>query len=157
MLHAKRKFDQTKDEAEFSILSGLKNKNRYNHMKQKISTGSPWEDIVGYSRGVRVGNIIEIAGTTSSKDGTIVGVDDAYTQTITILQTIADAIVKLGGTMDDVVRTRIFVTNIAQWEDVGRAHGEVFKNIKPVTAIIEVSKLIHPDMLVEIEATAILE
>ena len=121
-----------------------------------ISSGAKWEDIVGYSRAVKIGNIIEIAGTTSVEDGKVIGVNDAYLQTKVILQKIEGALIETGASLKDVVRTRMFVTDISQWEDVGRAHGEFFRDIKPVTSMVEVKALIDPEMLVEIEATAII-
>ncbi|NNF32691.1 MAG: RidA family protein [Saprospiraceae bacterium] len=123
--------------------------------KRKYSTGAKWEDIVGYSRSVRIGNIIEVSGTTSVKDGMVYGIGDPFTQAKHILSIIEDAIQKLGGTMDDVIKTRIYVTDIDHWSEVGRAHGEVFGEIKPTTLLIEVKGLVDPDMLVEIEATAV--
>lgn len=125
--------------------------------RKNISSGAVWEDIVGYSRAVRVGNIIEVAGTTAIQDGEVVGKNDAYLQTVHILKIIEKALKEAGAGMENVVRTRMFVTDIAQWEAIGKAHGEFFKNIKPATTMVEVSGLINPDLLVEIEATAILE
>lgn len=122
--------------------------------RQKVLTGAPWESIVGYSRAVRVGNRIEVAGTTAMKDGKIVGVGNAYEQTRFILQTIEGALKELGSSMSDVVRTRIFVTDISKWEEIGQAHGEFFREIQPVASMIEVKRLIDPDLLVEIEAEA---
>ncbi len=121
-----------------------------------ISSGAKWEDIVGYSRAVKIGNIIEIAGTTSVEGGKVIGVNDAYLQTKVILQKIEKALIEAGASLNDVVRTRMFVTDISLWEEYGKAHGEFFKDIKPVTSIIEVKALIDPDMLIEIEATAII-
>lgn len=120
-----------------------------------ISSGSPWEDIVGYSRAVRIGNIIEVAGTTAVDGDVLIGGDSMYEQTKFILQKIEKALVAAGATMSDVVRTRVYVTDISQWEEVARAHGEVFKTIKPASAMVQVSALINQQMLVEIEATAI--
>lgn len=120
-----------------------------------ISSGSPWEDIVGYSRAVRIGNIIEVAGTTAVDGDVLIGGDSMYEQTKFILQKIEKALMAAGATMSDVVRTRVYVTDISQWEEVGRAHGEVFKTIKPASAMVQVSALINKQMLVEIEATAI--
>mgnify|MGYP005749624047 CR=1 FL=1 len=126
-------------------------------MKRKnISSGAVWEDIVGYSRAVRVGNIIEVAGTTATEGSEIIGKGSAYEQTKYTLHKIEKALEEAGATLTDVVRTRIYVTDISQWEDVGRAHGEVFKSIKPASTMVEVSALINPELLVEIEATAIL-
>ena len=124
-------------------------------MRKKISSGSPWEDIVGYSRAMRVGNIVEVAGTTAMDGDTLVGKDDLYAQTVFILKKIEKALHEAGAGLTDVVRTRMFVTDIARWEEAGKAHGEFFKNIKPVATMVEVSKLINDDLLIEIEATAI--
>jgi enamine deaminase RidA (YjgF/YER057c/UK114 family) len=124
-------------------------------MRQLISSGSPWEASVGYSRAVRVGQVVEVAGTTAQDGDAITGTDE-YTQTKRILEKIAAALHEAGATLAQVVRTRIFVTNIAQWEAVGRAHGEVFGTIRPVTTMVQVAALIDPRMLVEMEATAII-
>jgi enamine deaminase RidA (YjgF/YER057c/UK114 family) len=126
-------------------------------MKRKnISSGAKWEVLAGYSRAVRVGQVVEVAGTTAVKSGNVVGVGDAYLQTLTILEIIENALAEAGASLQDVVRTRMFVTDISKWEEVGRAHGEFFKDIKPATTMVEVNALIHPDMLVEMEATAII-
>lgn len=126
-------------------------------MKKRISSGSPWEDIVGYSRAVRTGNIIEVAGTTAVDGETIIGKNDIYSQTVFIFKKIEKALAEAGATLNDVVRTRMFVTDITQWELVGKAHGEFFRDIKPVATMVEVSRLINDDLLIEIEVTAIIE
>ena len=125
-------------------------------MRQLISSGSAWEPIVGYSRAVRVGNVVEVAGTTAQDGDVMTGGADVYAQTRRALEKIGEALAAAGATFADVVRTRIFVTDIAQWEAVGRAHGEIFGDIRPVTSMLEVRALIDPRMLVEIEATAII-
>ena len=124
-------------------------------MRKNISSGAKWENIVGYSRAVVVSNTIEISGTVAvDSNNNLVGKDDVYAQTRFIIQKIEGVLKEAGFSLHDVVRTRMFVTNISRWEEVGRAHGEVFKDIKPATSMIEIKSLISPDYLVEIEVTA---
>jgi enamine deaminase RidA (YjgF/YER057c/UK114 family) len=125
-------------------------------MRENISSGSPWEEIIGYSRAVKIGNVVEISGTTASSDNGIVGKNDLYAQTKFILEKVSGVLNEAGAEMKDVVRTRMFLTDIAQWEEAARAHGEFFKDIKPVTTMVEVSNLIDKDMLIEIEVSAII-
>ncbi|UOQ51228.1 RidA family protein [Hymenobacter cellulosivorans] len=124
-------------------------------MRQNIASGAPWESIVGYSRAVRIGNVVEVAGTTAQDGETITGLT-AYEQTRRALEKIADALTEAGAALTDVVRTRIFTTDISQWEEIGRAHGEFFAAIRPAATMVEVRALIDARLLVEIEATAII-
>lgn len=124
--------------------------------RRNISSGSPWEETVGYSRAVRIGNLIEVAGTTAVNErGEVVGPNDPYLQAQYTLEEIGRALAEVGAGFENVIRTRMFVTDIARWEEVGRAHGEVFRDIRPAATLIQVASLVRSDLLVEIEATAI--
>jgi len=125
-------------------------------MRQQVGSGSPWEDIVGYSRAVKVGNIIEVAGTTAMDGENLIGKGDLYAQTKFILEKIEKSLQQLGSSLKDVVRTRMFVTDISEWEMAGKAHGEFFAIIKPVATMVQVQALVNKELLIEIEVTAII-
>ncbi|MZQ81799.1 RidA family protein [Paenibacillus sp. 5J-6] len=123
--------------------------------RTRVFTGSPWEPTVGYCRAIRVGNRIEVAGTTAMKDGEVVGEGNAYEQARFVLETIEKALIELGAAMSDVIRTRMFVTDISLWEEFGRAHGDYFRDVQPVATMVEVKALIDPRLMIEIEVEAL--
>lgn len=125
--------------------------------REQVFTGSPWESQVGYCRAIRIGNRIEVAGTTAIQDGEVIGIGNPYEQAKFILQTIEKSLNELGAEMSDVVRTRMFVTDISKWEEIGKAHGEFFKTVQPAATMVEVKALIDPLLMVEIEAEAIMD
>ena len=127
-----------------------------NLVRKNISSGAHWEDIVGYSRAVKIGNIVEVAGTTAVDGDRVVGIGDAYEQTRYVLEKISKVLEEAGASLEEVIRTRMYVTDIENWEAIGRAHGEFFKSIKPAATMIEVSRLIKADLLVEIEVSAVI-
>ena len=123
-------------------------------MTERVSSGAPWEPVIGYSRAVRAGDTVYVSGCTATVEGEVVAVGDAYEQTRLALQGVVDALARLGATPEQVVRTRMYVTDITRWQEVGRAHGEVFGDVRPATSMVEVAALIDPKMLVEVEAVA---
>ena len=125
--------------------------------RMNVSSGSPWEDVVGYSRAVRIGNVIEISGTTAVDGQDVVGLNDMYLQTQFILKKLKDTLEQCGGSLKDVVRTRMYITDIGRWKDAAKAHMEIFAEVKPASTMVEVSRLIHADLLIEIELSAILQ
>jgi enamine deaminase RidA (YjgF/YER057c/UK114 family) len=125
-------------------------------MIQKFASGTPWEEVVGYSRAIKSGNVIEVSGTTAMRGEELIGRDDIYAQTICVLENIEISLKALGGSLDDVVRTRMYVTDIGKWELVANAHQQFFGTVKPATSMVQVSALISPSLLIEIEATAII-
>lgn len=124
--------------------------------RQQVSTGAPWEPLFGYSRAVRIGNIIEVSGTTSMKDGNVHAPNDPEQQTRWILQIITESLGKLGASLEDVIRTRVFVTDVRHWEQIAKVHGELFSSIRPACSMVGVKELIEPGLVVEIEASAVL-
>lgn len=124
--------------------------------KIKVSSGAPWEPIIGYSRAIRIGKRVEVAGTTAVKGDEVLGGDSAYEQTVHALNIIKESLERVGAQLSDVIRTRMFVTDISRWEEIGKAHRKFFKNVRPVATIVEVKALINPRLLVEIEAEAVI-